>query len=53
MKASHEVCGDWVEFEELILGADGKIRGVCMKVVSIGGQIKITRRPMNYTEIEH
>ena len=34
--------------EELIPGADGKIRGVRVKVVSKGGQVKIIRRPIQH-----
>ena len=34
--------------EELILGADGKIRGVRVKVVSKGGQVKIIQRPIQH-----
>ena len=34
--------------EELIPSADGKIRGVRVKVVSKGGQVKIIRRPIQH-----
>ena len=34
--------------EELIPSADGKIRGVRVKVVSKGGQVKIIQRPIQH-----
>lgn len=34
--------------EELLSGADGRVRGVRVKVLSKGGQVKIIRRPIQH-----
>ena len=49
MRATHEAYEDWVELRSLSqVLADGKIRGVRVKVVSKGGQVKIVRRPIQH-----
>lgn len=45
MRATHERLG---KIEELLSGADGRVRGVRVKVLSKGGQVKMIRRPIQH-----
>ena len=47
-KDTREDCGDLGRIENLIQSSDGKVRGVCVKVMSKKGQATVIRRPIQH-----